>query len=143
MMATDLDRRAEDSAPYLPGRGSATGRLLLGKAQEERRALVDGALSPNTSAVAMDDAPDVGEADADAFELIGRVQPLKDAEKFVGIFHVKSDAVVADKKGNFVVRLGTADLDFSPLAGARVLQGIGKQIDDGLAKHQGIALDNG
>jgi hypothetical protein len=56
-------------------------------------------LGPDLAAMAMDNTLDQGEADAGAWEFSFRVQALKGAEKFVGVGHVKTGAIVADKVG--------------------------------------------
>src|SRR6266404_4333769 len=121
---------------------SYTGPLPFRKGEKEGRADINLALGPDASTVALNDPPHVSEADAGAFELSCRMQALEHAEEFVGILHVEAYAIVADEERGFVVRLGGADLDSGPLALAGVFQGIGKQIDDGLAKHERITLDN-
>src|SRR5437899_9609478 len=89
------------------------------------RAAVHHAFSPDPAAVAMDDASHIRQADAGALELAGRVQPLEHTEQFVGIAHVKPDAVVADKENRFIVGMHGPDLDLRFFARAGVLEGVG------------------
>ena len=49
----------------------------------------------------MNDAMDVRESDARAFELVLAVQALKHAEKFVGMLRVETSAIVANEKSRF------------------------------------------
>ena len=46
----------------------------------------------------MDHAPDVGQADAGALELLRAVQPLEDAEELLDVLHVEAHTVVADEE---------------------------------------------
>src|SRR5204862_5699849 len=73
--------------PALRGRGPFQREI-------ERSALVDSALGPDAAPVPRHDPPDGGQTDAGAFELLGPVQPLEDAEQLVGILHVEPGAVV-------------------------------------------------
>src|SRR5215470_19444284 len=57
--------------------------------EEERCAAADLALGPDPAAMAVNDALHGGEPDAGAFEFGRRMQPLKRAEQFCGIGHVK------------------------------------------------------
>src|SRR5437763_13091029 len=65
------------------------------KRERERRAGVDAPFRPDPSALAVDDAPHVGEADPVAFEIVRAVKPLEHAEQLVRVRHVEPDAVVA------------------------------------------------
>src|ERR1700674_866074 len=64
----------------------------------ERCPSIDRRLGPNAPAVALDDALHDRQADAGAFEILRAMQPLKHAEKLVGILHVEADAVVANEE---------------------------------------------
>src|SRR5262245_14345641 len=107
----------------------------------ERGAGINGAFGPGASSVAVNDSPDVGQADAGAFELIGAVQALEDSKQCVGIAHVEGDPVVANAEDGFLIIRGGADLDFVVRARAGVRQGVGDEVNDDLAKHDGITLD--
>ena len=74
---------------------------LFGQCEVEGRALVGLGLRPGPPAVARDDAADVGQANPGAFKFVLAMQPLENAEQFVGVFHVKPGAVVADKDDRF------------------------------------------
>ena len=56
------------------------------------------ALGPDVAAVAGDDAFDVGEADARAFEVLVVVEALKYPEQLVDILRIEAYTVVADEK---------------------------------------------
>ena len=62
----------------------------------KRRPFIEFGLRPDPSAVPLDDALDQGQAHAGSFKLIIAVQPLEDAEEFVGVFRVEADAIVLD-----------------------------------------------
>src|SRR5688572_6950724 len=86
------------------GRG---GNLL--QREIKGRALIDGRLSPDAAAVALDDPLHDGQPDAGAFIVLGAVQPLKHTEEFVRIPHVEARAVVAHEKRFDVALLQTSD----------------------------------
>ena len=65
----------------------------------EAGALVGLALGPHAAAVALGDPPHVGEADADALEILDPVQALEDSEELGRVGHVEADAVVAHEEG--------------------------------------------
>ena len=48
-----------------------------------------------------DDAPNIRQADAGAFELIDPMQALKYSKQVVGVLHVKTGTVVADVDKGF------------------------------------------
>ena len=52
--------------------------------------------------MAMDDAADIGQADPGPFKVLRRMEALKQAEQFVHVLHVETDAVVPDKKDCFI-----------------------------------------
>src|SRR5438477_565822 len=72
------------------------------KSKVKCRAFVYFSLGPDAPAVAVDDALHDGQADARAFVILGAVQPLEDAEEFVGILHIETHAVVFDKVDLFL-----------------------------------------
>ena len=81
----------------------------------------------------VNDALDDGQTHAASFEVFLPMQPLKDGEQFVDIFHVEPDAVVLDRVNDrSPARLSSgiqpiSILRFLPILG--VLEGIRKQID--------------
>ena len=78
----------------------------------------------------MDDALDVGQADARALELVVAVQALEYAEQFVSITRIEPRAVVAN--GDYRLASpagGAADSDDCMGAGGGKLHGVGEQID--------------
>src|SRR5687767_15743331 len=84
----------------------------------KRGASVDGRVGPDAPAVAVDDALYDGQAHAGALIVLGAVQPLEDAEEFIGVLHVKTGAVVFHEIDALPVILPAADLDVrhGPLA---------------------------
>ena len=71
-----------------------------GRFQREEKgcALVHGALGPCATAVPRNNAAHIGQANASPFKLVSAVQPLKDAEQFLGLPRIESDAIVAHEK---------------------------------------------
>ena len=65
------------------------------------RAFVDARFRPGASAVARYDPADIRETNSGAIELGCPVQSLKNPKEFVGICHVESDAIVADREDCF------------------------------------------
>jgi hypothetical protein len=64
--------------------------------------------------MAADDTLDIGQSNAGAFELVGVVQPLKNAKQLIGVLHIEAHAIIADKKDLFAVVPGmAADFDLS------------------------------
>jgi hypothetical protein len=66
-----------------------------------------------------------GQANACTLKLIGFMQTLKDSKQFVGIFHVETHAVIANKNCGLVILVRAADLNVGLRSGAGKLEGIG------------------
>src|SRR5947207_12459727 len=75
-------------------RQSARSRSGCRQGEIKRGAFIEFAFRPNLAAVPMDDALDEGQAHARAFEFFLVVQPLKNAEEFVRVLRIETDAVV-------------------------------------------------
>src|SRR5579862_4343652 len=73
-------------------------RLDDRQAEIKHGPFADAALGPGAATVTLHDAPHIGETDPGAFELSHAVQPLEDTEKFAGILHVETRAIVADEE---------------------------------------------
>jgi hypothetical protein len=75
--------------------------------------LINFTLGPGSTPVPLDDPAHIGQPNPGTFKFIGPVQTLKDAKKFVGITHIKTGSVVADKENGLaaLARL-TADFNF-------------------------------
>ena len=93
--------------------------------------------------VPADNAANVGEADARAFKILGAMQPLENAKKFLGIFHVETDAIVADGNRELFGSFGIIDFNLGPFARAGVFDGIADEIGKYLPQHRWIAVDFG
>src|SRR5262245_936115 len=93
-----------------------------------------GTFRPRASAMPMNDALHVGQANAGAFKFTGPVQALKDAKQFVHVFHVESDAVVANMADDFVGLGPAPDFNPGPGARARVFDRVGEQVDEHLTE---------
>src|ERR1700689_5052385 len=82
-------------------------------------AAVDGAFGPGLAAVAVDDAPDGGQACAGAGELVGVVQPLERLEQLVDVGRVEAGPVIAHVA-----------------ADAGVADGCGRELDGGVRSEE-------
>src|SRR5438067_4172275 len=105
-------------------RGHSGGgcRLVVVQSEKEGCAAARRSLGPDASAVAAHNARCRCQTETDAFKLLRAMQPLKQAKKFVGIFHVEADTVIANKKNS--IRL-PADFNHSSWLIAAVLEGVG------------------
>ena len=83
-----------------------------------------------------------GEADAGAFELIGMVEALEDAKKFVGVCHIETDAVVTDEKNDFSVVVAATNFNDSLGPHASELESIGQQRGKDLFDKDRVALNS-
>src|SRR5262249_41617385 len=132
---------------------SSTNRIFLAsmlrtsvlyQREIEGCAIVDPAFAPDAPTVALQDAAHRSQADPGALEFIFAVQTLEHTEQFVRVLHVESDAVIFDEDRDLVlVLLMHTDADHRFLAQARVLDGVGKEVDHGETKKVGIAGDCG
>src|SRR3954463_5087537 len=95
---------------------------------------------PDAAAVTLNNAPDVGEADADAFKLGRGMQSLKDAEQFAGILHVKTNAVVSNVHQPFGGLFLGGNFDASGLFGPGEFESVGNKVEECLAQQGGIAF---
>src|SRR5438874_8947792 len=103
------------------GQGGRRG-LVIVQGEEEGRAAARRSLGPDASAVAAHNASYRCQTQTDAFKLLRAMQPLKQAKKLVGIFHVEADAVIANKKNSIGL---PADFNHSSRLIAAVLEGVG------------------
>src|SRR6188508_3423674 len=95
----------------------------------ERGAFADLAFGPDVPAVAVDDALDGGEADAAAWKVRRRVQPLERPEQVRGEVRVVAGAVVANvERGHAMLIPGRANFDRRLLAAAGELPGVLDQV---------------
>src|SRR5258706_1435833 len=110
---------------------SSTSRIFfiapVSEGEREGRALLDGALGPDPSSVALDDTRDRREADPRSLELVGAVQPLEGAEELVRVRHLEAGAVVPHEEVGRVP-VGAAELDPRRAVLARELPGIPEQV---------------
>src|SRR5262245_664707 len=104
------------------------------------RAAIDGAFGPNPPSVPVNDTPHVGQSDARAFEFARAVQALKDTKQLVHITHVEAGSVVANEEHRLLVVPRGAYFNPGPGTIPGVFEGVGKKVDDDLAKHERIAL---
>ena len=71
------------------------------RCEVERRAPIDRRFRPDPPAVTLNDALDDRQADAGALEILRAMQPLEHAEQLVGVAHVETGAIVANKEHAF------------------------------------------
>ena len=102
------------------------GLFLFWQSKVKSGSLVRSSRGPNPPAVPVDDALNDGQAYAGAGELTGRVEPLEDREKAVGISHVEPGAIIANEK--CAIRPVKAELDFWVGDLACELPGIAKKV---------------
>jgi len=96
---------------------------------------------PDAAAVFVNDALHRSESDSGAFKLLGCMQPLKNSEKFIGVFHVEANAVVTNHDHSFVPAFQLRNFDDSRFAVASKFHGVGEQIHEHLFQKIGVALD--
>src|SRR5512143_1368011 len=101
--------------------------LLYGKSKIHRRAFIDLALRPHSTAKAADDAHDDGEPDADAFEFGYGMQTLEHAKQLIGIPHIEAYASVFNKVNGFTSFDGSAHPNPGRVLGTGELDGVGQQ----------------
>jgi hypothetical protein len=105
----------------------------------KRRALVDLSFRPYSTAMTADDTMDICESDTCAFEILLPVQALKDPKEFIGILHVETNTVIADKDDcfDFIASFAT-DLDLRDLSRTGEFQGVRDQVNPDNAQHGSI-----
>src|SRR5450755_2840468 len=108
---------------------SRTGCPLRVEREVDGGAAVDGAFGPGPAAVALDDAPDAGQADAVARELVGVVEPLERLEQLADIGRVEAGPVIADVAADGGVADGCGrELDGGAVAAGGELPGVFEQV---------------
>src|SRR5258706_7105444 len=100
-------------------------RLGFRQRKIKGRAFVLFTFRPGVTAVAMDDAANVGQPNASALKVRRAVQALKNAKEFVGVTHVEPYTVVAHKNDVLGCRGAAADFNLCRFARASVFEGIG------------------
>jgi hypothetical protein len=80
----------------------------------------------------LNDPPDRRQPYSCPFEILVAVKTLKRFEKFSGMLHVESSAIVPYEEDLLARSCGPANLDHCHLSRARVLDGIADQIDENL-----------
>src|SRR5258706_10117919 len=116
--------------------------MIVGVVQgkEKRCAFVQFGLGPNTATVALDHSLHDCQANSGTLKFIEAMEPLKDAEKFVGVAHIETGAVVLDEISRFAVLRPTANLDARVLAFAGKFQRVGNQVGPDLLEQRRIGL---
>src|SRR5882724_6472703 len=90
--------------------------------------------------MALDDPLHDRQADAGAFELFGRMQPLEDPKQLAGVLHVEPGAVVAHEHDQLACLFDAAHFDRGRSATACEFERIGEQVHEHLPEQQWIAL---
>src|SRR6266581_2626561 len=90
-------------------------------------------------AVAGDDPPHVGEADARALEFLGPVQPLEHPEELAGVFHVEPRSVVLDVELQPAVLPAAPDPDLRHIAGPGIFDRVRQQVGPDLFQHRPVS----
>src|ERR1039457_3175252 len=112
---------------------SRIGLLLIDclrvKGEVDSCATIDGAFGPGPAAVAVDDAPDAGQADAGAGELVGVVEPLERLEQLADVGGGEGGPVVAHVAADGGVTDGCGrELYGGAIAAAGELPGVLEQV---------------
>ena len=84
---------------------------VFGQGKIKRRSLALLGLGPNTAAMAENNALNVGEANAGAFEFIVVVQSLENTKQFVRVLHIETDSIITHKNDVFLSVRARADFD--------------------------------
>ena len=74
------------------------------------------------------DSGDKGEADPGSFKLLGSVQTLEDAKQSIDIFHVETDAIIANINNILIVHVIRSDYYFGPIIRTGIFECIPKYI---------------
>src|SRR5689334_12347616 len=85
------------------GTGSVI-RCMFRESEREGRAFALPGLGPHPAIVPLDDAADVGQADAGSLEVFHTVQALEYAEQLVHVVHVETGAIVGYMEYGFAGR---------------------------------------
>src|SRR5687767_6419864 len=106
----------------------------------EGRAFAKLAFRPHASAMSRNDSLHICQPYAGALEFFSAMEPLKDAEKPVGVRHVEADAVVAHKHlGLSWHAVATTNLDRRLLTCPRVLERIRQEVCEDELQHVRIS----
>src|SRR6266576_4643343 len=88
-----------------------------------------------------DNAVDGSETDPGAFEILGAMQPLENAEQLIRVLHIEANAVIAHEHGGIAIHFKVADLNHRTRPRPRVFDGIGKKVGENLFHQAGVAKD--
>src|SRR5262249_50245400 len=87
---------------------------------------VQFSFGPGAAPVTADNSTHIRETNAGSFKFIGMMQALENAEEFLGVLHVESDAIVADGNNVLLCGAGITYFHICLWSGAGVLDGIGQ-----------------
>lgn len=112
----------------------------MGKGEKEGGSMIDFRLCPDAPAVAMDDAPDECQTEAqasDARKLTLAVEALENGENFASKSHIKALAIVFDVVNEFATLTSLRpDLDLAEITTLSELDGIIDQVPPDLTDHR-------
>src|ERR1043166_7820650 len=98
--------------------------FLFRQREIESGAFVQFSFGPCAAAMARNNATNVCQANASAFELCCVVQPLEHTEKFVCVSHIEPNTVIVNKNHVFFAFFTRANLNFSKITGGAVFDRI-------------------
>src|SRR5208282_5278358 len=87
------------------------GPLEAFQREEKCRAFVHFRLGPDAAVVLVDDALHGHQSHSGALKIFGAMEPLEDAEQFVGVLHAETHAIVPDEDHAVAVAFGLAEFD--------------------------------
>src|SRR6266700_3458751 len=98
-------------ARELPHVGQRRDLIAFEKPEVESCAVIRPAFGPRSATVTRDDPLDDGQPDAGAFKFTRRMEPLKNAKKFIGILRIEPDAIITNEEDRFQRSISGADFD--------------------------------
>src|SRR5208283_145557 len=114
--------------------------LYFWKSKVKCGALSHSGFGPDSPAMAGYNALHIRKSNACAFKFGLRMETLEYTEEFIRIFHIKSCAVVFDKKDKFFLVLFISNPDFSTGTDTRIFNRIRNKISKHQAQHRLVAI---
>src|SRR5262249_17416287 len=104
------------------------GHLCISNREVERSTFLDLGLRPQPTIMSRNNTLYDGQAYTCALILLGIMEPLKNAEEFIGIPHIKTHTIVLNKIHGFSIHLLTTDFDATGVTFPRELQRVRDQV---------------